>query len=1836
MNKGLHRIIFNKKHGTMVAVAETANSRGKGKQAGSSAPLAAGVSDGLCFKLKTALKTMVCTLVSAGMILPAHAQITVDKTAPKNQQAVILKTNTGAPLVNIQTPNARGLSHNRYTQFDVDTKGAVLNNDRNGNPFLAKGSAQLILNEVRGAASKLNGIITVGGQKADVIIANPNGITVNGGGFKNVGRGILTTGTPQIGKDGALTGFDVRQGTLTVGAAGWNDKGGADYTEVLARAVALQGKLQGKNLAVSTGAQKVDYASGEISAGTAAGSKPAVALDTAALGGMYADSITIIANEKGVGVKNAGTLEAAGQLVVTSAGRIENKGRIATTAAGTAASPAYLGIETTEAGSSGAIVSKGGRIESKGLTVIDAAEDLLLDNTKLTQSNTASKAAVMLDSGRKLVITNNSSIDNKGGGISASAQDSTINAGIEAAGGIYASSTGNTVIQAQGRLKARDDLTVLANGSISHQGAAESVRGTVHLEAAKPFLPGSGASTSDIAVSGSVKSAKHTAVLADGNITAKTSALKVSDGLYLHAGKSLNLTADADFTAKNISLKAGGGANIKGSGKTVGALQNIDTEAHSVAVDNAHLNARSGRLNITAHKGGITLKNTKLNAARDLGAAALQGSIAADGLSAVSGGGYVSLLANGHADFTGKTTLQGRTGVYAGSVGRGRLKADNANIKAVAGDVALVSGADMRLGNGAQRNSITGNGISTRSGGSLTVGNQTLNAGAGALAATAKQHLTLQNVQTASTQNTVIAAENGNAVLNGVTAESKRHLAVSSKNGRILQNHGQTTGNNLKAAGVLSVQSRLWNVADNSRMQGGAVNLKSDSDSVNLFPSSDVKTVSNPVLRTDAGLRDLDGDINIEAGMQVYLNHSKNMTADGDLNIKAKEKLTIYGAGGGGGNPSAQTSILSAKGNMHLTGGDIGISGAEVSAGKDLTVASTKGQVVVGAVRNTFDNYSSAERVTQIQSRLDNINKQINDITSSQEYKRYKELERIYGRPFRLVALEGAGGQQKREEYVRLKAIFEPKLQTLHNQKEPQEKLLAAIRSPGRGHEHKGSELTGSNVTLVSAQGINVSGSKITAANGRAVLQAAGLLPEPSAEAKGEGQLRSAINISGVFDTFEYGQSGSDNYAYALFNRPSEISGKTGVTVAAPNPSGDSRIILSASDLSSEAGRITLKSYGDQLYTAGQGELYTFDKRSYKTGKWYNRKHITEIKEHKNAKADPVRLTAAKGIEIKSGGSLHAYATVFDAPKGTADIQAGRELKLFAVDEVNYDKLESHKKRRFLGITYDRVHDTTTHAMQTALPARVVAESADLKSGWDTLLQGTEFETGLGGARIQAGVGEQARADAKIILQGIKTTVRNETVSNSKSAVWQKQAGRGSTVETLKLPSFSGPAAPILTAPGGYIADIPKGNLKTEIEKLAKQPEYAYLKQLQTAKNTNWKQIQLAYDKWDYKQEGLTPAGAAVVTLAVAVLTSGAGVGGTLGLNGASAAAADAAFASLASQASVSLINNKGDIGKTLKELGRSQTVKNTAVAAATAGVADKIGVSKLADISDKQWVNNLTVNLAEAGSAALIHTAVNGGSLKDNLEANILAALVKSAHGEAASKIKGLDQHYLAHKIAHAVAGCAAAAANKGKCQDGAIGAAVGEIVGEALTNGKTPAALTAKEREQILAYSKLVAGTVSGVAGGDVNTAANAAAIAVEKNVLNFASTPTNAKKHQPKQPDKSALEKLIQAIAPAHTAGAIANPQDKEAALWISKIRNGITGPIVITSYGVYAAGWGTPLIGSAGKAAISVCMVHRVGNPFDTLPARYRKTGQATRIYLSETFSDGLCFYIFGSY
>lgn len=1699
----------------MVAVAETANSQGKGKQAGSSVSVSLKTSGDLCGKLKTTLKTLVCSLVSLSMVLPAHAQITTDKSAPKNQQVVILKTNTGVPLVNIQTPNGRGLSHNRYTQFDVDNKGAVLNNDRNNNPFLVKGSAQLILNEVRGTASKLNGIVTVGGQKADVIIANPNGITVNGGGFKNVGRGILTTGAPQIGKDGALTGFDVRQGTLTVGAAGWNDKGGADYTGVLARAVALQGKLQGKNLAVSTGPQKVDYASGEISAGTAAGTKPTIALDTAALGGMYADSITLIANEKGVGVKNAGTLEAAKQLIVTSSGRIENSGRIATTADGTEASPTYLSIETTEKGAAGTFISNGGRIESKGLLVIETGEDISLRNGAVVQNNGSRPATTVLNAGHNLVIESKTNVNNAKGPATLSAGGRTMinDATIQAGSSVYSSTKGDTELGGNPRIIA-ENVTVLSNGSISSAAVIEA-QDTAHIESGKPLSLETSTVASNIRLNnGNIKGGKQVVLMADGDIQAKASNLNASGNLYIHAGKDLDLNADKDLSTQSISLRADNTALISSNGNTLTAEKNLDIQAGSLSVRQSNLQSSGGNVQMSATKGNISLNQSWINASQNIDTAALQGNIISDGLTAVAEVGRVSLLANGNVDFNGLNTLIAEGDINAGSVGKGRLKMDNTDIYASAGDVKLVAGGQLDLGNG----TVNGGHISLDSNkGSMVVQNVHLNARA-SLKVDADQTLTINNSKLNSGHNTQINTNHGHMTLNQLDAHSRRHMSISAQgkgkgkdSGQILQNDQQNSKSTLAADGVLSLNSSALQVLDNTTLRGGAINIKAGGGIIKRG-HIDWETQDTATMRS-AELKPLSGMMSIESGGDnpLTVEPGNRIVSAGDLAVNHNGTFQISARAGNNGNPSAQTASVSAKGNIGIVAGEVDIDAANIAAGKDLALVATKGNISLNSIRNTFSNYQLKTDKHNITQQLTDVEQELSKLTSDPKYRKAQDLPQMLRRKYKRRD-KVFGDSEARLRGLRAEinaadeawAELQSPVKALLERKQLLQQALLTVSQPGSGHENQGSTLSGQNIKLLAAGGIRIQGSKV-AATQQANIQAAGFLPAPAAEELQEGRLQSAIDISGVFDTFEYGQQGSDKYGYAIFSRPSEISGKTGVTLSAPYANENSRILLSTTDISSENGKIKIQSYGDQYYYARQSELYTFERRSYKTGKWYNRKHITEVKEHKNAKPDAVNLSASQGIDIKSGGNIDAYATAFDAPKGSINIEAGRKLTLYAVEELNYDKLDSQKRRRFLGISYSKAHDTTTQVMKTALPSRVVAESANLQSGWDTKLEGTQFETTLGGATIRAGVGEQARADAKIILEGIKSSIHTETVSSSKSTLWQKQAGRGSNIETLQLPSFTGPVAPVLSAPGGYIVDIPKGNLKTQIETLTKQPEYAYLKQLQVAKNINWNQVQLAYDKWDYKQEGLTEAGAAIIALAVTVVTSGAGTGAVLGLNGAAAAATDAAFASLASQASVSFINNKGDVGKTLKELGRSSTVKNLMVAVATAGVADKIGASALNNVSDKQWINNLTVNLANAGSAALINTAVNGGSLKDNLEANILAALVNTAHGEAASKIKQLDQHYIVHKIAHAIAGCAAAAANKGKCQDGAIGAAVGEILGETLLDGRDPGSLNVKDRAKIIAKAKLAAGAVAALSKGDVSTAANAAAVAVENNSLN-----------------------------------------------------------------------------------------------------------------------------------
>ena len=209
------------------------------------------------------------------------------------------------PVVNIAQPNNAGVSHNCYEKFNVNREGLILNNSAvagksqlggmlMGNANLARtGSANLIVNEVVGPTqSQINGFIEVYGKAADLVVANPNGISVNGGGFINVPKVTMTTGIPEFDANGALQNLLVQQGKVIIGDQGMHVQN-CNYCDILANAVEINGAIQGQksehdgtDMHVVSGYYRFDYPA-RIATEEGAG-VPVMGVDSAALGGMSA------------------------------------------------------------------------------------------------------------------------------------------------------------------------------------------------------------------------------------------------------------------------------------------------------------------------------------------------------------------------------------------------------------------------------------------------------------------------------------------------------------------------------------------------------------------------------------------------------------------------------------------------------------------------------------------------------------------------------------------------------------------------------------------------------------------------------------------------------------------------------------------------------------------------------------------------------------------------------------------------------------------------------------------------------------------------------------------------------------------------------------------------------------------------------------------------------------------------------------------------------------------------------------------------------------------------------------------------------------------------------------------------------------------------------------------------------------------------------------------------------------------------------------------------------------------------------------------------------------
>ncbi len=584
------------------------------------------------------LSYLISTIIAGQPLLPAVGAV----ITPQNG-AGMDKAANGVPVVNIATPNGAGISHNRFTDYNVGKEGLILNNATGklnptqlggliqNNPNLkAGGEAKGIINEVTGGnRSLLQGYTEVAGKAANVMVANPYGITCDGCGFINTPHATLTTGKPVMNADGSLQALEVTEGSITINGAGL-DGTRSDAVSIIARATEVNAALHAKDLTVTAGANRIT-ADGRVSALKGEGDVPKVAVDTGALGGMYARRIHLTSTESGVGV-NLGNLYAReGDIILNSAGKLVLKNSLAggnTTVTGTNVSlsgdnkaggnlsvTGTTGLTLNQSrlvtdknlvlSSSGQIVQNGGELTAgqnamlsaqhlnQTSGTVNAAENVTLtttDDTTLKGRSVAGKTLTVssgsLNNGGTLVAGRDATVKTgtfsntgavQGNGLKVTATDLTSTGSIKSGSTLDISVRNATL---SGDAGAKDSARVTVSGTLENRGRLVS-DDVLTLSATQ------------INNSGTLSGAKELVVSADTLTTTEKSVTNSDGNLMLNSASSTlagETSAGGTVSVKGNSLKTTTTAQTQGNSVSVD-VQNAQLDGTQAARDILTLNA---------------------------------------------------------------------------------------------------------------------------------------------------------------------------------------------------------------------------------------------------------------------------------------------------------------------------------------------------------------------------------------------------------------------------------------------------------------------------------------------------------------------------------------------------------------------------------------------------------------------------------------------------------------------------------------------------------------------------------------------------------------------------------------------------------------------------------------------------------------------------------------------------------------------------------------------------------------------------------------------------------------------------------------------------------------------------------------------------------------------------------------------------------------------------------------------------------------------------------------------------------------------------------------------
>lgn len=608
MNK-IYRLVWSEQSGTWVAVAEMTRSTRKGRAR------------------RTRLAAMLAASAIAGHTHAEQPSITIDPAGGKTRA---YSTESGVHVVDIETANERGLSHNRYNHFDVDSKGLVLNNGNNtqinrqsvlagqvaANVNLVE-EATVILNEVVSTRrSVLEGFTEVLGGKADVVVANPNGITCDGCGFINTDRATLSSGRPVIGSDGRLESLNVNSGDVLFqgdGAAVSEEQ----IFDIVARSVKLDGEVNGgseEQVRIVAGSQNWRYEDSQTTPIDADSTEatPAYAVDSTVLGGMYAGQISVIATEAGVGVRMLGeAASSADDFVISSAGRVELHSNIS-------AARDLIVTSTASTGSGDISVAH----EASNLT---AARHLNLE----AADGQLTLAEGDVYAGANLHIKGASLLDSSESGARFGESDVSVDISNESVVNGSTWSSANSLTLVSGSLSvgtsgavwyAGDQLTFTTDQHLSLGSASVQADQNIQISATDGALTvGSGSVQRILSDEGDITLVAAEAVNTSGVVTASAGNLAIKSNVLinnsgtLHANDGIVLTDTTNGNQTNIrntgeinaekTLSVLAGAFVGAGNSTVVSKGSLSIEANSLSMDSP-----SARLlGVSAGSGVLTI-----------------------------------------------------------------------------------------------------------------------------------------------------------------------------------------------------------------------------------------------------------------------------------------------------------------------------------------------------------------------------------------------------------------------------------------------------------------------------------------------------------------------------------------------------------------------------------------------------------------------------------------------------------------------------------------------------------------------------------------------------------------------------------------------------------------------------------------------------------------------------------------------------------------------------------------------------------------------------------------------------------------------------------------------------------------------------------------------------------------------------------------------------------------------------------------------------------------------------------------------------------------------------